>query len=73
MKKTSPYIDPEIDHAMDQRAATEGITKAELIRRALANAVSQPPRLYTRGVFEEPRDLGSGAERYLTETDFGEE
>lgn len=59
---------------MDRRAAAEGITKAELVRRVLAAAVAERsgPRPRARGVFEGPRDLGVGAERYLAETGFGE-
>jgi hypothetical protein len=74
MKKTSLYIDPGVDRALDRRAAAEGITKAELVRRVLAAAVAERPwpRPRARGVFEGPRDLGAGAERYLAETDFGE-
>lgn len=73
MKKTSLYIDPGVDRALDQRAAAEGITKAELVRRVLAAAVAErpAPRPRARGVFEGPRDLGAGAERYLAETGFG--
>ncbi len=74
MKKTSLYIDPGIDRALDRRAAAEGITKAELVRRVLAAAVAERsgPRPRARGVFEGPRDLSAGAERYLAETGFGE-
>lgn len=72
MKKTSLYIDPEVDRALDRRAVVEGITKAEFIRRVLASAVSERPRPRARGVFDGPRDLGSAAERYLAETGFGE-
>src|SRR5215204_1139882 len=56
------YLDPEVDRALARRAAAEGITKAKLVRRVLAAAVSERPR--ARGVFEGPRDLGAGAERY---------
>ena len=74
MKKTSLYIDPGVDRALDRRAAAEWITKAELVRRVLAAAVAERPgpRPRARGVFEGPRDLGAGAERYLAETGFGE-
>jgi hypothetical protein len=74
MKKTSLYIDPAVDRALSQRAAAEGITKAELVRRVLADAVAgrSGPRPRAPGVFEGPRDLGVGAERYLAETGFGE-
>jgi hypothetical protein len=70
MKKTSLYIDPEVDRALERRAALEGITKAELVRRVLADAVSGRPRPRARGVFEGPSDLGAGAERHLS--GFGE-
>lgn len=73
MKKTSLYIDSEVDRALERRAAAEGVTKAELVRRVLADAVSDRPRALARGVFEGPRDLGSGTERHLSETGFGEE
>lgn len=72
MKKTSLYIDPEVDRALDRQAAAEGITKAELVRRVLAAAVSERPRPQARGVFEGQRDLGSGDERHLAQTGFGE-
>lgn len=73
MKKTSLYIDPETDRALSRRAAAERTTKAELIRRVLADAVAERPRPRARGVFEGPRDMGSGADRYLAETGFGDE
>lgn len=73
MKKTSLYIDPETDRALSRRAAAERTTKAELIRRVLADAVAERPRPQAQGVFEGPRDMGSGADRYLAETGFGDE
>lgn len=74
MKKTSLYLDPEIDRALARRAAAEGVTKAEFVRRVLAEAVAERPRPRPRalGVFEGPRDLGAEAERHLAETGFGE-
>ena len=36
MKKTSLYLDPDLDEALARRAADEGLTKAEFIRRTLA-------------------------------------
>ena len=44
MKKTSVYLEPELDEALARRAADEGLTKAEFIRRTLAGAVQRPPR-----------------------------
>jgi hypothetical protein len=72
MKKTSLNIDPAVDRALARRAAAENITKAELARRVLADAVAGRSGPRARGVFEGPRDLGAGAERYLSETGFGE-
>jgi hypothetical protein len=72
MKKTSLYIDPEVDRALARRAAAEGVTKAELVRRVLAAAVVERPRPLARGVFEGARDLGAEADRHLIETGFGE-
>lgn len=50
MKKTSLYLEPELDDALARRAADEGITKAELIRRTLTGAVQRPPRVKPRAV-----------------------
>ncbi|MEY2503507.1 MAG: hypothetical protein QOI07_3844, partial [Verrucomicrobiota bacterium] len=44
LKKTSIYLDEELDHGLARRAAEEGITKAEFIRRTLAAAVQRPKR-----------------------------
>jgi len=67
MKKTSLYIDPEVDRALAWRAATEGVSKAELVRRVLAAAEAERPRPKARAVFEGARDLGAEAERHLVE------
>ncbi len=72
MRKTSLYTDPEIDGALDRRAAAEGISEAEFVRRVLAAAVSGLSQPRARGVFEGPRTLGSEAERHLSGTGFGE-
>lgn len=75
MKKTSLYIDPDVDRALARRAAAEGITKAELIRRVLADAVDGQtrPRPTRFGVFKGRRDLSERVDEYLTETGFGED
>lgn len=74
VKKTSLYIDPEIDRALAHRAATEGVTKAELIRRALAAAVGDgQPRPSAAGVFEGPPSLAAETDRHLAESRFGEQ
>jgi hypothetical protein len=44
VKKTSIYLEASLDDALAKRAAEEGITKAELIRRTLAGVVTRPKR-----------------------------
>ncbi len=44
MKKTSIYLEQSLDDALARRAAQEGVTKAEFIRRTLAGAVKRPKR-----------------------------
>jgi hypothetical protein len=73
MKKTSIYLDPEVDRALGRRATAEGTTKAALIRSALADAV-MPARLAKPracGVFEGSGDLAQNVDRYLSDTGFG--
>ncbi len=74
MRKTSIYIDDEIDYALRFMAAARGTTKAALIRDALADAVSRAVRVRPRacGVFDGPGDLSENVDRYLAETGFGE-
>lgn len=56
LKKTSIYLDEELDHGLARRAAEEGITKAEFIRRTLAGAVQRPKRPRPEAVgFEDRR------------------
>jgi hypothetical protein len=38
------YLDPDLDEALARRAADEGLTKAEFIRRTLAGAMQKPRR-----------------------------
>lgn len=74
MKKTSVYLDPEIDRALGRRATAEGITKAALIRHALADAAAPAARAKPSacGVFDGPGDLSENVDGYLTKTGFGE-
>lgn len=44
MKKTSIYLSDDLDTRLAERAAEDGITKAELIRRTLTAAVQRPRR-----------------------------
>lgn len=75
MKKTSVYLDDALDQALALRAAEEGLTKAELIRRTLSGAVQRPKRPKVQGIGiikGGPSDLSANVDRYLTETGFGE-
>ncbi|MBA3330221.1 MAG: ribbon-helix-helix protein, CopG family [Actinobacteria bacterium] len=73
MKKTSLYLEPELDRALARRAAEAGITKAEAIRRALAQFVSDSscPRIAAIGVGAGPGDVADDVDRHLAETHFG--
>jgi hypothetical protein len=74
VKKTSIYLDPDVDRALGRRAVAEGTTKAELIRNALADAAAVVTRAtpLACGVFDGPGDLSRDVDRYLAETGFGE-
>ncbi len=74
MKKTSIYIEPDVDVALERRAAAEGTTKAELIRQALRTAAGGSLRIKprARGVFKGPADLAAHADEHLAESGFGE-
>lgn len=75
MKKTSLYLDEELDRALARRAAEEELTKAELIRRTLAGAVGRAagrPKPRAVGIASSGRrDLASRDEELLAEG-FGE-
>jgi hypothetical protein len=74
VKKTSLYIDPEVDRALGRRAAAEGTTKAALIRDALARAAAPAVRVKPRAcaAFDGPGDLSERVDAYLAKTGFGE-
>lgn len=74
MRKTSIYIDEEVDIALSRRAEQEGTTKAAIIRRALRDAAGSSLRVKPRakGVFAGPADLAERADDHLAETGFGE-
>jgi hypothetical protein len=64
LKKTSIYLDEELDHKLARRAADEGITKAEFIRRTLTGAVQRPKRPRPEAVgFDDSRDGAETAAR----------
>jgi hypothetical protein len=76
VKKTSVYLDDALDQALALRAAEEGLTKAELIRRTLSGAVQRPkrPKFQGIGIIKDdgPTDVAANVDRYLRETGFGE-
>ena len=74
MKKTSIYIEPDVDVALSRRAAAEGKTKAEIIREALRDAAAGSLRVKPKaiGVFSGPGDLSENVDRHLAETGFSE-
>jgi len=73
VKKTSIYLEPELDRALTRLASLRGMTKAELIRRSLAMAVADAPgaRITAIGVGEGPGDVADDTDRHLTHTGFG--
>jgi hypothetical protein len=74
LKKTSIYLDDALDRVLAQRAADEGLTKAEWIRRGLEGLASRPPRAKPSvGVFASGiPDLASNDEQYLADADWAD-
>ena len=75
MKKTSIYLAPELDEALARRAAEEGLTKAEFIRRTLAGVVHRPPRVRPEavGIIRDGHaSIAEDVDAYLAATGFGE-
>jgi hypothetical protein len=75
VKKTSLYLDPDLDEALAHRAADEGLTKAEFIRRTLAGALSRPPRVKPEAVAlvkDGHSSVARDVDAYLEATGFGE-
>jgi hypothetical protein len=74
MKKTSIYVESDVDAALSRLAAEQGTTKAEVIRNALRHAAGPALRVKprARGVFSGPIDLAENADRHLDESGFGE-
>lgn len=74
MRKTSIYLDEEVDAGLARLARQQGITKAELIRRVLRDAATAVPRprISAIGVAGGPGDVSTDAVRHLTETGIGE-
>lgn len=74
-KKTTIYLERELDYAVARAARLQGISKAEAIRRAIAVAVADVPRprITAIGVGSGPGDVSSDVDRHLAETGFGED
>jgi hypothetical protein len=75
VKKTSLYLDPDLDEALARRAADEGLTKAEFIRRTLAGVLSRPPRAKPEAVAlvkDGKSGVAADIDAYLAATGFGE-
>lgn len=73
MKKSSIYLDEELDRALSHAAARQKLSKAEFIRKTLQAAVAGEATVRPTGigVFDGPRDLGANADRHLA--GFGEQ
>ncbi len=73
VKKTTVYLEPELDRAIERLAAREGVSKAEAIRRALRDATRGlgRPRIRAIGVGRGPGDVADDVDRHLSETGFG--
>jgi hypothetical protein len=75
VKKTSLYLEEELDHALARLAAEEGLTKAEFIRRGLEQVVNRPkrPKPKAVGVIKgAPADVSENVDEYLAKTGFGD-
>jgi predicted transcriptional regulator len=73
VKKTSIYLDPELDRKLTRFAAARGISKAEAVRRSIEQVVdgAPVPRIRAIGIAEGPGDVSENLEQYLLESDFG--
>jgi predicted transcriptional regulator len=75
MKKTTVYLEPDLDRALARLAANRRISKAEVIRAALRDATRQSgrPRISAIGVARGPGDVADNIDRHLADTGFGGE
>jgi predicted transcriptional regulator len=74
VNKTSVYLEPELDRAVERLAERRGLSKAEVIRRALRDAVAgeRRPRISAIGVGDGPGDVADDVDRHLAQTSFGD-
>ena len=77
MKKTTLYLDPEVDRAVARLARAQGRSKAEIMREAIAEKArdADRPRFTAIGVItgDGPGDVSQNVDRYLAETGYGED
>lgn len=75
MKKTTVYLELELDHALGRLAAKRHVSKAEVIRTALRDAArqSERPRITAIGLARGPGDVADDVDRHLADTGFGGE
>jgi predicted transcriptional regulator len=73
MRKTTIYLEPELDRAVARLAAQRGVSKAEVIRAALREATRRldRPRITAIGLARGPGDVADDVDRHLRETGFG--
>jgi predicted transcriptional regulator len=73
VKKTTLYVEPDLDRALTRLAADRGVSKAEAIRAALRDATEhiERPRIKAIGVGSGPGDVADDVDRHLAETGFG--
>ncbi len=59
MKKTSIYLEPDLDMELARVARGDGVTKAELIRLALRRAVEErtQPQITAIGIDRDPKPV----------------
>jgi len=75
MKRTTLYLEPELDQAFVRIAARQGVSKAEAMRVALRQAAksAERPRITAIGVTHGPGEVAQDVDRHLAKTGFGEE
>lgn len=74
MKKTSIYLEPSLDEALAKRAAEEGLSKAEFIRRSLAAVIGRPKRPKPSvGVYSGDGRSAADVDAMLDKYGFGED
>ncbi len=75
MKKTTVYLELELDHALGRLAAQRRVSKAEVIRSALRDATRhvERHRITGIGLAHGPGDVADDVDRHLAETGFGGE